>query len=131
MTAFAVPDDIANVWQPLTADQESIAEALIDQASLKLRVAARRRGRDLDAMVASDPLIGEAAQTAVVNAVKRVLMNPKALRQYSETTGPFTESQTIDSSVSTGGLYIDPSDLADILPGRSGFRSFRVKTRML
>ncbi|MDN4616413.1 Gp19/Gp15/Gp42 family protein [Leifsonia sp. F6_8S_P_1B] len=131
MAAFADPDDVAEVWQPLTPEQVLVAKALLEQASLKLRLAARRRGRDMDAMVTADDLTAQAARVAVVNAVKRVLMNPEALRQISETTGPFSTSKTIDSSLSSGELYIESADLADLLPGRSPVRSFRVRSRML
>ncbi|UAJ78317.1 hypothetical protein IT072_02395 [Leifsonia sp. ZF2019] len=131
MTTFATPEDVANVWQPLTTSQEALAENLIEQASNKLRLKGRRRRRDIDVLYATDPLLANAIRDAVVNAVKRVLMNPEALRQYSETTGPFTESKTLDTSISAGGLYLAPGDLIDIFPGSSGIRSFRVKTRML
>lgn len=126
-TPFATPDDVADVWEPLTPAQETLAESLIAIASNKLRLLGRRRGKDMDAIFASDPLLASAITTAVVNAVKRVLMNPKALRQYSETTGPFSESGTIDSAVSSGSLYLDSGDLPDLFPQQSGYRSFRVR----
>lgn len=127
-TPFAIPDDIVAVWQPLTPAQEIIAPGLIDQASNKLRLAGRRKGKDVDAMFDSgDDVVRDAITAVIVNAVKRVLMNPEAVRQYSETTGPFTESKTIDSAVSAGILYLAPGDLSDIFPTRSPYTSFRLR----
>ena len=79
-----------------------------------------------------DELTAEAVTAAVVNAVKRVLMNPDAIRQLSTTTGPMSESRTIDAAVSSGLLYLDDSDLDDIFPSapKSLLRSFRVRPGM-
>lgn len=127
-TPFATSADIVAVWRPLKPEEEVIAPGLIDQASNKLRLAGRRKGVDIDALFASADTVKRDAITAVVvNAVKRVLMNPEAVRQYSETTGPFTESKTIDSAVSAGILYLAPGDLSDIFPTRSPYTSFRLR----
>jgi hypothetical protein len=128
MEPLADITDVENVFRPLSRSEEQLGEGLIDQISSKLRIEARRRGQNIDDLL-SDELTAEAIKTAVVNAVKRVLMNPEAIRQMSTTTGPMSESRTIDAAVSSGLLYLDPSDLADVFPtnNRSKFRSFHVR----
>jgi hypothetical protein len=132
LPSFADADDVAAVWGELTADQESLVEAWLAQASNQLRMLARQRGADVDALVQSDPLLAVIVRDAVVNAVKRVLMNPEGYRQLSRTKGPFTESGTIDTALSTGMIYIAAADIAGLFPvRRSGFRSFRVNAGLM
>jgi hypothetical protein len=128
MEPFAEPGDIVAVFRPLTPTEETLATGLLAQASLKLRLAARKRGIDM-ATLMLDELTAEAVKTAVVNAAKRVLMNPEAVRQWSETTGPMSESRTIDAAISSGALYLADGDLADIFPPvkPSRMQSFRVR----
>jgi hypothetical protein len=124
MHPFATVEDIERVWRELTPAEELMAEGLIAEASLKLRVAIP----NIDALVdANHVLRSELAKAAVVNAVKRVLMNPEALRQYSVTTGPFSESKTIDNALSSGFIYIDKGDLVGLIFKKSAIRSFRVR----
>lgn len=111
MDPFALPSDIEAVWRPLTAEEDAIAFGLIEQASMLLRA----RVAGIDARAAVDPVAKAVAQAAVVNAVKRVLLNPGAVRQRSQTSGPFSESATLDSSISTGAVYIDPNDLVGLV----------------
>ena len=131
MEPLAQPSDIVAIWQPLTTAQAVLAPGLIAQASLKLRLLARRRGVDLDALML-DELTKAAVTNAVASAVKRVLMNPEAVRQMSITTGPMSESRTLDTAISSGLLYLDDDDLADIFPivKRSRMRSFTIRPGM-
>ncbi|MBF4578955.1 Gp19/Gp15/Gp42 family protein [Frigoribacterium sp. VKM Ac-2530] len=133
MDPLADPSDVEEVWGDLTVEETRKVEAWIDQASTKLRSMARRRHIDLDSLIAKDALAKNAARDAVVNAVRRVLLNPKALRQSSSTTGPFTESGTIDTSASSGAIYIAATDVVDLFPQerRSGIRSFRIRSGLL
>jgi len=132
MDPFAYPEDIESVFRPLTDAEINLATGLIQQATMKLRLAARRRHIDLDLLWA-DPLTAEAITAALVNAAKRVLMNPEGIRQLSETTGPMTESRTIDAAISSGLLYLDNTDLADIFPATrpKSIRSFRVRSGLV
>lgn len=131
LTLFAEPSDVAAVFRPLTAAETNLAAGLLMQVSNKLRRDARRRAVDLDTLML-DELNADAVKTAVVNAVKRVLMNPEAIRQMSETTGPLSESRTLDTAISSGMLYLDESDLADIFPvaSRSRMQSFTIRAGM-
>lgn len=132
LPSFADVTDVEKVWGELSGDQEERVQAWLDQASNQLRLIGRRRGVDVDALVASDPLVAIVVRDAVVNAVKRVLMNPEGYRQMSRTKGPFTESGTIDTALSTGMIYIADGDIVGLFPAARGrFRSFRVKPGLL
>lgn len=122
MFNFAEVYDIEKIWRPLTEDETSMAAGLLTQASMKLRA----RIPNIDTLIAASELRTELARASVVNAVKRVLMNPEALRVISTTTGPFSESKTIDTALSSGFVYIDEGDLTGLLFKKSSIRSFRV-----
>lgn len=126
---FATPADVVAVFRPLTSAEEVLATGLLEQVSNKLRRVARRRSADLDTLML-DELNADAVKAAVVNAVKRVLQNPEAIRQLSTTDGPFTESRTVDTAISSGFLYLDPADLEDIFPSvkKQRLMSFSVKS---
>lgn len=112
MVSFAVPGDVEGIYRTLSTEETALATGLLAAASLKLRVRVPR----IDELVAGSDLLAEVAKLAVSMAVKRVLMNPDALRQYSETTGPFSESNTVDSAVSSGALYLSDADLEGLVP---------------
>lgn len=124
--------DVDAVWGELTVDEEKRVAAWLDQASNQLRMIGRQRNIDVDALAVSDPLAAVLIRDAVVNAVKRVLMNPDGYRQMSRTKGPFTESGTIDTALSTGMIYIADGDIVGLFPAARGrFRSFRVRPGLL
>ena len=129
LTPFAKPADVAAVFRPLSSVEEVLATGLLEQVSNKLRREARRRGADLETLML-DELNADAVKATVVNAVKRVLQNPEAIRQLSTTDGPFTESRTVDTAISSGFLYLDAGDLGDIFPvvKKQRLMSFSVKS---
>lgn len=128
---FATTEDVEAVWKPLTVDETTNVEAWINQASTSLRVIARNLSVDIDALVKADPLAAEVAKNAVVNAVKRVLMNPEGYRQKATTTGPFSDSGTLDTAISTGAIYIADSDIVGLFPKRKHLmRSFTINPGM-
>lgn len=116
MEPFAEPSDVVAIYRALSTEETILATGLLAAASLKLRVRVPR----VDEMAAGSELLAEVAKLAVSMAVKRVLMNPDALRQFSETTGPFSESNTVDSAVSSGALYLSDADLEGLVPSVGG-----------
>ncbi len=133
LPSFASVNDVSTMWGELTLEEEGRVTAWLATASNNLRLIGRRRGIDIDQYIGGDELLVQAAEDAVVEAVRRRLMNPGGIRQRSFTRvdGPFsdTSSETIDSAVSSGGLYFTAADLEWLptAPGR-GFRSFSVKS---
>lgn len=105
MAPFAEAVDVEEVWQSDETFPSEIADALLAQASAKLRVMVPT----IDTLV-TDELKAELAKIAVVNAVRRVLRNPDGLLQ--ETIDDYTWRR--DSAVSSGALYIDAADLVGL-----------------
>lgn len=106
MTPFANPTDI-KIGRPLTTSEAELATELLDRASTTLRL----RVPGIDALVAADPLRAAKAKHAVLAAVERVLRNPEAAKQYSETDGPFNRSVSVADSLASGLLYFTAEDL--------------------
>lgn len=111
MQVFAEPGDVAAIWRALDDAESAAAVGLIGAASVKLMA----RVPGVADLVDADPVRAAVAKYAVAAAVKRVLMNPDGARQFSETTGPFSESVTVDSAISSGALYLDEADLVGLV----------------
>ena len=98
---YAVVADLRAVGYPLSAAQETAAQTLIEQASAKLRIIARKSGRDIDAMIA-DEKIGEdyalAVKSVIVQAVIRALDSisapTSAVTQGTESIGAYSLTYT-------------------------------------
>lgn len=101
MTVYAEVSDILALGKTLTAQQQDAAEVLLQQASAKLRIAARKYGKDIDAMIA-DTETGDdfqlAVQSVVVQAVCRALDSiadaSAAATQGTESVGAYSLSMT-------------------------------------
>lgn len=126
---FATVDEVEAVWGELTVAEEVQVSAWLVTASNNLRLIGQQRGVDVDAFILGDELLEQAAEDAVVESVRRRLMNPDGIRQRSRSivTGPTseTESETIDTAISSGGLYFNDDDLR-WLPALSRKRRFGV-----
>lgn len=112
---FALLEDVIEAWGELTVDEEVRVQAWLETASSNLRLTARQRGIDIDAFLLGDEVLIRAARDAVVESVRRRLSNPRAIRQRSITqgAGPYqeTNSETTDSSASSGLLYFTDNEL--------------------
>lgn len=82
---YAAVADI-QLFRPLTAQEQEQAEPLLDSASAKLRLLAKKYGCDLDGMIADDPDYGTAVKSVVVQAVIR------ALNSVSDNSPPAVQS---------------------------------------
>lgn len=129
LNPFASVDEVEAVWGELTVAEEAQVEAWLVTASNNLRLIGQERGVNVDTFILGDELLEQAAQDAVVESIRRRLMNPEGIRQRSSTvvTGPTseTESETIDSAISAGGLYFNDDDLR-WLPKKPRKRRFGV-----
>ena len=128
---YGTAADIRAVGYPLSAAQETSASVLLEQASAKLRTAARKTGMDIDAMIA-DPVTGEdyalTVKSVVVQAVIRALdsvsggqSSASAITQaglgYSATMTCFNPGQS---------LYFLRSELKDLGLARQTFGALEV-----
>lgn len=114
MFPYAYPSDVEAVWRPMTEQETTAAYAFIDQASLKLRV----RVPNIDTLISQDTTGQKAAlaAAAVVNAVRRLMINPEAWLSESEAIDDYRKDRRRDASVSAGLLYLDEADLVGLLP---------------
>ena len=70
---YATMDDVQALGRTLTADEQEKVPQLLEIASALLRTEAKKRGYDLDAMIADDPDKGLIAKILTVNGVVRSL----------------------------------------------------------
>lgn len=117
-TVYARVSDITALGRSLTNQQEEAAEVLLEEASAKLRQAARRYRKDIDTMIA-DPVTGEdfalAVKSAVVQAVCRALDSAEssaAVSQGTESIGAY--SLTMNYLNAGQSLYFLRNELKDL-----------------
>ncbi len=102
VTTYAAVSDIKAIGKSLTAAQEDAAAVLLEQASAKLRLTARKYGKDIDAMLAG--AMGDdyalAVKSVIVQAVCRALDSAAAsgasvaMSQGTETIGSYSLTAT-------------------------------------
>lgn len=116
MAVAVLADDVAAGWRPLTAAESSVAEALVGEATVLLT-----------ALVPGlDSKNEDLVKLVIVKMVRRVLKNPDGWRIKNESIDDYTEGGTVDSSLSTGELYVSSDELS-WLGVRSGGRAFEIR----
>lgn len=109
MTAYATTADVAASWRPLTSAEETVATTFLEWVSAKMR----KRVPGLDARIAANEDDLELLATAVAaSVVRRALINPEGWREVA--IDDFR--QVRDAALSSGALYLDRDDLADLQP---------------
>ena len=113
---YATVDDITKFGRKLTAEEQDKAAELLPIASSKLRLAAKKRGRDLDMMIFDDPDVGQAAREITVKAVIRAIdssadSNPPAV-QASQAALGYSVSMTYLNSGQA--LYFLKNELKEL-----------------
>ena len=110
---YATVQDVQTLWRPLTAAEQTRAEALIPVICSSLRQEAAKVHKDLDAMVAVDVDLAAVAKSVTVDVVARTLMtstNQEPTTQFSESALGYSVSGSF--LVPGGGLFIKKSELA-------------------
>lgn len=126
MNPFAEPSDLAAIWRPLSAEEIPVAIARLDQASRKIRREIPPiDGKTLDERIAAGLLTPDDVKDVAVEMVKRVMALPSYIRQQSVTVDDATKSQTVDSSVSSGVMFIAPEERASLM-GRPTMGAFTI-----
>lgn len=87
-TPFATVTDIANLWRPLTSEEQAKAENLLPLISDELRVIASGVNVDLDEKAAANEAYSSVLKTVTVDVAVRVL------RQSTEGEAMTQESQS-------------------------------------
>lgn len=102
---LASPEDVADLWRPLTTAETSVARTLLRYASKMIR----GRVADIDARITSGDLDSDLAALVAARMVLRVMQNPAGAVK-SQTVGPY--SVTYDTASAAQHLVVDPADLA-------------------
>ena len=112
MENFATVEDLKKLWRALKFDEEKRAEALLEVVSHSLRVEAKKVGKDLDGLVATDPSFVMVVKSVTVDVVARTLMtstDQEPMTQMAESALGYSFSGSY--LVPGGGLFIKDSEL--------------------
>lgn len=112
MENFATVEDVQILWRTLKFDEKERAEALLEVVSHSLRVEAKKVGKDLDGLVATDSSFAMVVQSVTVDVVARTLMtstNQEPMTQFTESALGYSVSGSY--LVPGGGLFIKDSEL--------------------
>lgn len=101
MSSFATVQDIITLWRPLSADEQTRAEALLPLVSDALREEAVKVHKDLDAMVAERASYASDVKIVTVDVVARVL-------RQSTDGDPMTQETQTALGYSWQGSYAIP-----------------------
>lgn len=116
---YATVSDIIALGKNLTAEEQTSAEILIQTASSKIRMIARKYGIDIDKNI-SDTTTGDDLSVAVKNAVVQSVIRAidslsatsSAVSQNSETNGAYNISMTYLNAGQS--LYFLNNELKDL-----------------
>lgn len=104
-TPFATVEDIQTLWRPLTASEQTRAEALLPLVSDEIRTIGKSVGKDVDTMIANDSAYGSVVKVVTVDVVCRVLRQSTdgdAMTQESQAALGYSWSGTY--AVAGGGI---------------------------
>lgn len=80
----------------------------------------RRRIPDVDDQIVADPNFGTVIKRVISAVVKRVLDNPKGLRQSTVSIDDYSRTETVDTTGSSGVLSFSEDDWEALIPSTSG-----------
>lgn len=114
MTSYATIDDIAALYGGLTGEELERAAQLIPIVSAGLRIEAKKRGRDLDAMIVDDADMSLVLTSVVCDIINRQIeqqssLGASTLTQESQSSLGYSWSGTYTNT--GGGLAILNKDL--------------------
>lgn len=104
MSAYATVQDIQTLWRPLSADEQTRADALLPLISDALRNEAVKVGKNLDEM-AEDEVYANVLKLVTVDVTVRVLRQStsgEAMTQETQAAGGYSWSGTY--AVPGGGI---------------------------
>lgn len=102
---FATVEDIQTLWRPLTADEQTRAQALLPLVSDEIRVLGKNVGKDIDEAIELDSTYGSVVKIVTVDVVSRILRQSTqgdAMTQESQSGLGYTWSGTY--AVPGGGI---------------------------
>lgn len=114
---YATPQDVADIWHPLSEAETVVVTARIASASrLLARKVLGQTGTRLDDLITAGSVDGEDARDLVAEMAFRAASRPGFIRQESVTVDDGTVARTIDASVSgKSGVFVTDDELATLL----------------
>lgn len=109
----ATSDDVVARWRPLSAEETTVANTLLEDAWVMLKRHATRREVDLEEAIIIDADLKDDVVRVLATAVLRVLKNPEGKSQESIDDYSYTRN----SGVAGGALEFTDVELDDLLPG--------------
>lgn len=112
---YATITDLELVWKTLTESEKTKAEEFITEASAKIRLKARKKSKDFDAMIAEDEDLAEVVKGLVCNVVKNAMNTPidaESMTQMSIAAGGYSWSGTYSNP--GGGVKFSKNDWKSI-----------------
>ena len=120
--AFATPSDVeARLGRDLTDAETTQAVAYLDDVEAEI---SSRLG-DLDSLTTDTTFLALLVRVEAT-AAKRVFLNPGGIRQHSESVDDYSQSDTYDTTISTGGLYVSDAEWVLLGGGSAGSGAFSV-----
>ena len=120
-------EQLESLWRPMTAAEETRAEALIPVVEDTLRQRAKMVGKNLDQMVASGYLLENVLISVIADVVARTLMtstNSEPTTQFSQSALGYSVSGTY--LVPGGGVFIKNAELAKLGLKRQQIRKLQL-----
>lgn len=125
---YATVSDITALGISLTAQQEQAAGVLLEQDSAKLRITAKKYGKDIDALIADDSDYGDAVKNIVVQSVVRALnslsSSDPVMSQATQSALGYSVTATYFNAGQS--LYFLKSELKDLGLMRQTFGALEV-----
>ena len=130
MSNFATVADLEKYWRPLTTEEQTRAEFLIEIASSRLRIEAQKAGIAINDRVMYDEDYAQAVELVVMDAVKRAIATPidtPPVDNFSQSAGPYSENYRFTNP--SGDLWFKKAELRSIGIGVAKMGSITPNTR--
>lgn len=124
LATLVTPRDVESrlMGKTFTDAETAVIEVWIEDLEADIRA----RVDDLDSL-AGNPIYMNKLKRVITSSIKRVLDNPRGLRQMSISIDDYVRSETVDSTASAGLLYISDEDWESLIPELVG-EAFSVRT---
>ncbi|RDW21037.1 hypothetical protein CWR48_04285 [Oceanobacillus arenosus] len=112
MMNFATVEDLTALWRPMSADEQTRAEALLPVVSDRLRLEAEKVEKNIDQMITDSVSYKNVVKSVTVDIVARTLMtstSQEPMSQFSQSALGYTVSGTFLTP--GGGLFIKRDEL--------------------
>lgn len=118
MAALATWQDVQSrlLDRTLTVSQQGTVTVWIDDLEGDIR----HRIPDVDAQITADPNFGKVVKRVIFKAIKRVLDNPKGLRQSTVSIDDYSRTETVDKTGSSGEVEFSTEDWENLIPSTAG-----------